>query len=143
MSWGPAPKPSQKALSRPQAAGKPPPAPDWPALHQAMLQRQQGLCWASGLPLGDRVNHHHRRGGAGRTHGLANLVALRPDWHTLQPYSVHMRPEWARGRGLIVRQAADPAAVVLWLPDGRPVLLDDEGGFEELQLGVTDGQVVR
>lgn len=117
---------------RPQPARDAEPATDWPGLREALWARCGGLCEACGCGLAgpDRFDAHHRQArGQGGRDVLPCLVALHGPCHTVQPYSVHMRPEWARARGLIVRRGADPARVALLLPDGRLVLLDDAGGY--------------
>lgn len=104
---------------------------DWPALTDVLWARCGGYCEACGYPLPDRWDRHHRlkRGLGGDT--VPNLVALHSSCHVISPSAVHMRPTWARSRGLIVSEyQATPEAVGLWLPDGRLVRLTPEGTYD-------------
>lgn len=83
-----------------------------------------GHCEACWRPILAGVDTHHRQLRRFGDHTPANLVALHPDCHTGAPNAVHRRVRWARERGLILRSWQTPAAEVLYLPDGRRVLLD-------------------
>lgn len=118
-------------IARTSGTGKPPAArarkPGVTTETRAIvLARCGGRCEACGKPLGrSGVDIHHRQRRRGGDHSPANLVALHPDCHTIDPKAVHQRPAWARGRGLIVRSTDDPATTPLTLPSGRRVLLGE------------------
>lgn len=96
-------------------------------------ERQGGHCLACWAPMTPEVfdaHHRQRRSAfAGPTWCSCNIVALHPACHTIAPSSVHQRPEWAKGRGLIVPPWLDPRGVpveIRWPWTGW-VLLDCEG----------------
>jgi hypothetical protein len=114
--------------------------PDWSALTEAILARSDGLCEACGLPLpgewGAWDRHHRKLQSQGGQDVLTNLVGVHSDCHVNQPWSIHMRPTWATAQGLIVPSwVQDPARAPLTLPDGRLVLLTDEGPYQLMKEG--------
>lgn len=114
------------------------PTPDWPAITAALFERCGGLCEASGLPLPadwQAWDRHHRQTREYGDDTLPNLVAVRSDWHVNTPQAIHMRPAWAKERGLIVPSWSTPAKAGLWLPDGRLVRLTLEGPYELIMEG--------
>lgn len=81
-------------------------------------------------------DRHHRQTREYGADTLPNLVGAHSHCHVNEPTSIHMRPEWARERGLIVPSWSDPARAGLWLPDGRLVRLTDEGPYELIMEGL-------
>lgn len=81
-----------------------------------LLERAEGRCEITGVPLGHIWHAHHRvgRGGPERD-TLANLLALSPEIHLVH---VHGRPRVSREFGWIVGDHDDPLVV--------PVLRMDE-----------------
>lgn len=71
--------------------------------------------------------HHRQAQSAGGPDAIYNAVALKPGHHTVAAQSVHMRPQWAKDRGLIVPPWDDPETVPLWLPNDSRVILTAEG----------------
>lgn len=107
---------------------------DWEALRRDAWARCDGLCEATGLPLTEPWDMHHR---LSKRHGpdeLWNLVAVNHLAHVLAPGAIHQRPRWARERGLIISKYSKvPEQVGLWLPDNRLVLLTDDG-YEDIPI---------
>lgn len=102
-------------------------AVEWDQATMLLWGRCRGLCEWCGQPLGNNLERHHRQVKEVGGDRLANLVALHSACHVPQ---VHAHPELARERGAIVsRHAPDPAVVPLQLPDGRAVLLTDDGHY--------------
>lgn len=101
--------------------------PDWKRLRRILLDRSRGFCESCGFQLNpeDWAAHHRQLRSHQGAHETNNLVALHHECHNLAPRSVHMRPRWARERGLIVPMAMDPATTPLMLPGGSWVLLGD------------------
>lgn len=114
------------------------PAPDWSALRQALWSRCGGFCEACGgrMPeLGLWDAHHRRLRSQGGTDTPPNLVAVHHVCHVLGGRSIHERPAWARLRGLIVPSWRDVATAGFLLPDGRQVLLTDDGRYAVVSIG--------
>lgn len=114
------------------ATGARPAVADWDALRALLWARCGGFCEACGAKLNPLWwdAHHRLMRSQGGHDEPADLVALHPGCHTVQPWSVHMRPQWAYERGLLVHSGHDPAAAALLLPGGRRVLLTAAGGYE-------------
>lgn len=107
---------------------------DWEPLRGALWGRCAGFCEACDAKLNpDWWDAHHR---LPRSHGgtdtLPNLVALHPGCHTVQTWSVHIRPAWAYDRGLLIHTGLRPADVPLELTDGRLVALTADGRYLEV-----------
>lgn len=107
-------------------------------LRELVLERCQGYSELSGLPLDSSWELHHRRGGGmgGDSHprrqSVCNVVALLAAEHNMHPDSVHMRPRWARERGLILPRVPGPDGDPLLVPAliaGRWRWLTLEGGY--------------
>jgi len=131
------PLPTRRSTPRSRLHAIPAP-PDWPALTDALLARSGGLCEACGLPLPARWqswDRHHRQTREYGDDSLPNLAALHSTCHVVAPQAVHMRPTWARERGLIVPSWSTSAATGLWLPDGRLVQLTVEGPYKLVMEG--------
>ena len=99
---------------------------EWEVATMQLWSRCRDFCECCGEPLRGAMQRHHRQVREVGGDRLANLVGLHPHCHDW----VHAHPELAMPRGLIVsRHATDPADVPLTLPDGRVVLLDDDGHY--------------
>ena len=112
---------------------------DWQTLSELLWARCDGHCEACGgvlrRPHQPYCDRHHRLHRPFGEDAPTNLVMLHPDCHTVAPQAVHMRPTWARSRGLIVPSWSDPATTGLWLPDGRLVQLTDDGNYRVIMEG--------
>lgn len=117
-------------------------------LRRRAWERQEGLCAATGLPLGEpeasRWDMHHRApggmGGSSRDRDvLSNVVGLLAEAHNMGSprllvdgragRSVHTDPLWSRPLGLLLRPDADWRAVPVRIAGRGWVFLDDEGGW--------------
>jgi 5-methylcytosine-specific restriction endonuclease McrA len=102
-------------------------------LREAVFNRDR-YCVKCGRPLADPVAVHHRKL---RKHGgpdaLSNLVALCSPCHNIAPGSVHQNPADSYERGYLVKSWDDPSTAPLTLPNGRKVLLTDDGEYEYLE----------
>lgn len=107
------------------------PRANWKTIRAQLLERSNGFCEVSGIPLDpDSFDAHHRRnkgmGGTGRldTDTLPNLLALDPVVHNLGPNSVHGRRTWSDAKGYLVpKHVNDAGLVAVWLRQSRWVWL--------------------
>lgn len=102
-------------------------------LREAVFERDR-YCVKCGNILRDPVAVHHRKL---RKHGgldaLSNLVALCSPCHNIAPNSVHQNPSLSYEKGYLVPSWAEPSKWALVLPNGKNVLLDDEGQYLEYE----------
>lgn len=119
-------------------------------LREAVWERQQGRCAATGLPLDwDRDDLHHRLpGGMGGSSvnrdRLSNLVGLVAAAHNMgsprlpvdgmRGRSVHTDPRWSRSVGLLLSAGQDPAEMPVRV-GGLWLFLTDDGGVLPLAGG--------
>lgn len=110
------------------------PTTDWAELRALLWARCEAYCER----CGQRLNpiwwdaHHRLLRSQGGPDDIRNLVALHRSCHTGDPESVHNNPTAAEARGLIVRRCNDYATTPVRLGDGRPVVLDTDGGYREV-----------
>lgn len=106
-------------------------------LREAVFERDR-YCVKCGQGLREPVAVHHRKlKSQGGRDELANLVALCSPCHNIAPDSVHQNPAISMEKGYIVPSWAQPNEWALTLPDGRRVLLENNGTYTEI--GVTNG----
>jgi hypothetical protein len=107
-------------------------------LRRAVFERDEH-CVKCGKYLYDSVAVHHRKL---RKHGgpdsLSNLIGLCSTCHNIAPNSVHQNPKISYEEGYLVPSWADPEEWPLTLPDGRRVLLKDDGSL--VVLGGNDSE---
>lgn len=116
------------------------PRPNWKILRAVLLERCEGHCEVSGLPLDpDTFDAHHRRpkgmGGTARVDrdALSNLIALDPEVHNCGPDSVHARRGWSEERGYLLPQSTPLAISWPVLVRGvRWVFLLNDGTYREV-----------
>lgn len=99
-------------------------------LREVVFERARQLCERCGRHRdATELQAHHRqllsRGGEDRA---ANLASLCPECHEW----CHRNIKTATGLGYIVPSRADPARRAMQLHDGRLVLLNDAGTYDEL-----------
>ena len=102
-------------------------------LRALVYSRCVGYCEKCGRQLGDNWALHHRqlksRGGKDE---ISNFVALHHACHNLGTDSVHLNPEKATDRGLMVPSWQDSPSCPLTLSDGSIVMLTEEGTYKHL-----------
>jgi hypothetical protein len=105
---------------------------------EIVLRRCDGYCEKCGIPLSaDFALHHRKLKSRGGKNDVTNLVALHHNCHNMGTESVHMKPEEATRRGLMVSSWDDPASVPVTLDDGSSVLLTEDGQYVRVD-GRTD-----
>lgn len=104
-------------------------------LREAVFSRDR-YCLKCGRTLAEPVAVHHRKL---RKHGgaddLTNLIALCSPCHNIAPESVHQNPKDSYERGYLVKSWADPRTTPITLPNGRRVLLTEDGDYADIEEG--------
>ena len=110
-------------------------------LRETIYTRCSGYCERCGLPLQlDFALHHRKLKSRGGKNTIQNLVALHHHCHNLGTGSVHLDPDEATRRGLMVPSWDDPALVPITLEDGTKVLLTEDGYYNNIdEDGEPDG----
>lgn len=99
-------------------------------LREQALARCGGYCERCGIPLGEDFALHHRKlkSRGGKDH-ISNLICLHHHCHNMGNGSVHLAPEEATRRGLIVSSWDDPEEIAVELCDGSRVTLTADGQY--------------
>lgn len=109
-------------------------------LREIVYARCKGYCEKCGTSLKPSWALHHRklksRGGKDE---VSNFVALHHECHNLGTFSVHLNPEKAEQKGLMLGSWQNPTECPLMLPDGSYVILDNEGNYNYLEKKASDG----
>lgn len=71
--------------------------------------------------------HHRKLKSRGGKDEVSNLLYLHHECHNMSSYSVHSQVATATAKGWIVNSWAEPSQVPVALPDGRVVILRDDG----------------
>ena len=98
-----------------------------------VFERAGHYCECCGKVCGDFALHHRKLRSQGGKDEPANLIATHHACHNLGTHSIHLNPSVAKKNGWIVPSWADPTEYPLTLPDGRKVLLDNEGNYLEIE----------
>lgn len=98
-------------------------------LREAVFTRDRH-CVKCGKTLQEPVAVHHRKL---RKHGgkddITNLIALCSPCHNIAPGSVHQNPRDSYENGWLVPSWAEPAEWPMTLPNGKRVLLTEDGDY--------------
>jgi hypothetical protein len=103
------------------------------AMREVVYTRCRGYCEACGNALPESWALHHRKlKSRGGKDAVSNFVALHHECHNLGTASVHLNPEKATDRGLMVPSWQDSPSCPLTLSDGSIVMLTEEGTYKHL-----------
>jgi len=83
--------------------------------------------------------HHRKLRKHGGPDALCNLIALCSPCHNIAPGSVHQNPADSYERGYLVKSWDDPLTAPLTLPNGRKVLLTEDGQYQDTEEGTGNG----
>lgn len=101
-------------------------------LREIVYQRCKGYCEKCGLPLGnDWALHHRKLRSRGGEDSVSNFLALHHKCHNIGTDSVHANPSIATAKGFMVSSWNEPNECPVTLPDGRSVILSEEGNYIE------------
>ena len=99
-------------------------------------QRAQGYCEVCGNPEQEAMALHHRKlKSRGGKDSVSNLIRVHHFCHNMSKYSIHDNPDWAEDKGFMVPSWREPHEFPMHTPDGRIVLLQNEGTIITLQEG--------
>ena len=93
-----------------------------------VIQRAGGYCEKCGRPASDSMALHHRKlKSRGGKDSVSNLIHVHHECHNLGTDSIHLNPGYAGAKGWMVASWQDPAEVPMFMPDGRLVILEEDG----------------
>ena len=99
-------------------------------------ERAGNYCESCGGRAQESMALHHRklksRGGQDTP---ANLIRVHHSCHNLGTDSIHAKPSWATDKGFMVSSWNEPEQTPMVYPDGRIVLLDNDGNVCTLMEG--------
>lgn len=105
-------------------------------LREIVFKRCNGYCEKCGLPLTNEWALHHRKlKSRGGKDTASNLLALHHKCHNTGTHSVHLNPKIATQQGYMVSTYREPTECPVMLPDGRSVILTDEGDYLTVKEG--------
>ena len=79
--------------------------------------------------------HHRKLKSRGGLDTPANLIRVHHGCHNLDTDSIHANPSWATDKGFMVSSWKEPEQTPMVYPDGRIVLLDNDGNVCTLMEG--------
>ena len=101
-----------------------------------VTQRAGGYCETCGRPASESMALHHRKlKSRGGKDSVSNLIRVHHECHNLGTESIHSRPAYATDKGWMVSSWDEPENTPMHLPDGRIVLLQNDGKITDLKEG--------
>ncbi len=102
-----------------------------------VIQRAGGYCEKCGRPASESMALHHRKlKSRGGKDSVSNLMHVHHECHNLGTDSIHLRPGFAADKGWMVASWDEPETAPMELPDGRLVILQNDGKITELKEGI-------
>ena len=99
-------------------------------------QRAGNYCEAcGGLAQESMALHHRKLKSRGGKDTASNLIRVHHSCHNLGTHSIHNNPEWANAKGFMVSSWDEPDKIPINRPDGRIVLLHNDGTVGTLMEG--------
>jgi hypothetical protein len=103
---------------------------------EIVAQRAGNYCEAcGGLAQESMALHHRKLKSRGGKDTPSNLIKVHHSCHNLGTHSIHSNPAWATDKGFMVSSWQDPDKTPMVLPDGRIVLLHNDGTVGTLMEG--------
>lgn len=101
-----------------------------------VIQRAGGYCETCGRPASESMALHHRKlKSRGGKDSVSNLIWVHHECHNLGTNSIHLKPMYATYKGWMVSSWGESETTPMHLPDGRIVLLQNDGKITELKEG--------
>ena len=79
--------------------------------------------------------HHRKLKSRGGKDSVANLIWVHHGCHNMATESIHANPAYATDKGWMVASWDEPEKAPMVLPDGRIVLLQENGKITDLKEG--------
>lgn len=103
---------------------------------ELVVQRAAGYCEKCGRPASESMALHHRKlKSRGGKDAVANLIWVHHGCHNMSTDSIHANPSFATEKGWMVSSWEEPDQAPMALPDGRIVLLQENGKITNLSEG--------
>lgn len=103
---------------------------------ELVIQRAGGYCEKCGRPASESMALHHRKlKSRGGKDSVSNLIWVHHECHNLGTDSIHLKPAYAADKGWMVGSWDEPETAPMHLPDGRIVLLQNDGKITNLEEG--------
>jgi len=107
----------------------------WLVLKQEIVrlveERAGNYCETCGQPALESMALHHRKlKSRGGKDSVSNLIRVHHSCHNLGNHSIHGNPSLATERGWMVSSWADPEAEPFLQPDGKWVILKNDGSVQ-------------
>ena len=101
-----------------------------------VIQRAGGYCEKCGRPASESMALHHRKlKSRGGKDSVSNLIHVHHGCHNLDTDSIHSNPGYSSEKGWMVASWADPTDSPMVLPDGRLVILGEDGKITPIKEG--------
>ena len=103
---------------------------------ELVVQRAAGYCEKCGAVASESMALHHRKlKSRGGKDAVANLIWVHHGCHNMSTESIHANPAYAADKGWMVASWDQPEKAPMVLPDGRIVLLQENGKITDLKEG--------
>ena len=103
---------------------------------EIVAARAGNYCEAcGGLAHESMALHHRKLKSRGGKDAVSNLMYVHHECHNLGTESIHLRPAFAADKGWMVSSWDDPETTPMILPDGRLVILHNDGKITDLKEG--------
>jgi hypothetical protein len=99
-------------------------------------ERASWYCEVCGKVATESMALHHRKlKSRGGKDSASNLIRVHHSCHNMSTGSIHANPAWAEDMGYMVASWQEPHEAPMHLPDGRIVLLQNDGTIITLEEG--------
>lgn len=101
-----------------------------------VIARAAGYCEKCGSVAAESMALHHRKlKSRGGKDSVSNLIYVHHGCHNLGTDSIHLNPGYSANKGWMVGSWQEPNETPMFLPDGRLVILEENGKITEIKEG--------